>query len=377
VFASPWRAGVGATLLATTVSIGAFALPAQAGGTTGVASVSGTKVRYKAGNNRVNRVVVTRSGNTVTIDDRVTVKPGKGCKAVKGDKTKARCTVKGVTRVNVYLYDHNDSVVNYAGLPMTAEGGMGNDKLTGGTRGDILRGEDGSDRLYGMGGDDHLDGYTGNDVLSGGDGHDGLVGWWGDDTMYGGNGDDNLQGVTGNDKEYGGAGMDSLDGGPGRDRLEGGPGNDGLSGDDPRDGAGVAADIMLGGSGEDAVGYSAYTHRVAVDADGVTGDDGQAGEHDTVGADVETIIGGSGNDWLWGNNAAGQIQGDAGNDVLHGGGGDDLLDGGAGRDTVYGDAGDDILFGQDEKTAADRLDGGADSDVCQPDSWDTAVNCER
>jgi hypothetical protein len=40
-------------------------------------------------------VVITRSGNTITIDDRVAISAGKGCKKVKGDKTKVICTTTG------------------------------------------------------------------------------------------------------------------------------------------------------------------------------------------------------------------------------------------------------------------------------------------
>jgi serralysin len=282
-------------------------------------------VKYSAGNSRTNKVVVTRSGNTVTFDDRVKIKAGTGCKAVKGDTTKVRCTTKKApTGIFVYLKDGNDSVRNNAGVAMYAAGGMGNDSLIGRSRADNLRGEEGNDTLYGLGGNDTLDGYTGNDVLYGGDGNDGLYGWWGNDILHGGNGDDSLQGLDGNDQEYGDAGSDGLIGGRGSDRLEGGAGNDALSGDDPREGA-VAADVMLGGPGRDAVDYQWYSKAVTVDLDGAARDDGQSGEHDTV----------------------------------------------------YGD---DLIFGQDAPEAADHLDGGANAtagDESQPGPADTAVNCER
>jgi Ca2+-binding RTX toxin-like protein len=377
---SAWLTRVGVVLLAAG-AVGWPAAPSLAAGTTGVASVYDvTKVKYSAGNNKTNSVVVTRSGNTITFNDRVKIKAGTGCKAVKGDSTKVKCTTKKApTRVYVYLKDRDDSVVNNTGLSMTADGGTGNDSLTGGSRADTLRGQEGNDRLYGLAGNDVLDGYTGNDMLAGGDGNDSLTGWWGNDTLYGGNGDDTLQGLDGNDKEYGGAGADSLFGGNGSDRLEGGAGDDALSGDDPRDGA-VSADVMLGGPGRDQVNYQWYSKPVTVDLDGAARDDGQSGEHDTVGADVEDIAGGSGSDRLTGNAAANDITGWNGNDVIHGLGGDDVLDGLGGRDTVYGDAGDDLIFGQDSPEAADRLDGGDNAtagDECQPGTADTVVNCER
>lgn len=378
---SAWLTRVGVILLATS-AVGWPATASSAATTTGVASVYGvTKVKLSAGSNNVNNVVVTRSGNTVTFDDRVKIKAGTGCKAVSGDATKVRCTTaKAPTGVYVYLNDGNDAVLNNTDLPMYATGGMGNDSLTGGSRADHLLGQEGNDRLFGRGGNDTLDGYVGNDLFYGGDGNDALYGWWGNDTMHGGNGDDSLQGFDGNDLEYGDAGADSLFGSNGSDHLEGGAGNDYLSGDDPRGSGTVSADVLLGGTGVDDVDYESYSKPVTVDLDGAARDDGQAGEHDTVGADVEDVVGGSGADHLTGNAAANGISGGNGNDVIHGLGGNDTLDGQAGRDTVYGDAGDDLIFGQDSPAAADHLDGGANAttgDECQPGTGDTVVNCER
>jgi Ca2+-binding RTX toxin-like protein len=477
VHRSTWPARIGLPLLVT-IAAGAFAAPAQAA-TAGTAAVTGTtKVQYKAGKGKQNKVVVTRSGNTITIDDKVTVKPGKGCKAVKGDKTKVRCTTKRTpTRVGIYTYDRNDTVVNKTGLAMTADGGTGNDTLTGGPRGDSLRGDSGADRLYGLAGSDGLDGEEGNDRLYGADGNDHLDGSTGNDTLYGGNDHDYLTGMAGNDKEYGGAGVDLfwetsdpsgpdadllsggsgsdtvaytsrsrsvtadadgvrgddgarnehdtigtdvevlsggdgadrlvgtnradvlvgargndtliggggndvLAGEQGRDHLNGGAGNDTLAGDDAAYGTPVA-DVLIGGSGRDKVSYSDYTKPVTVDLDGAARDDGQAGEHDTVGADVEDLDGGAGSDRLTGNAAANTIYPGGGNNIVHGGPGNDIIEGGDGRDRFYGEAGDDELSGQDDGQSdfADLLDGGANAtaagDICQAQLNDTAVNCER
>ncbi|WP_084599374.1 calcium-binding protein [Actinoplanes subtropicus] len=376
-----WPARVGVILLAAS-AVGWQAAPSSAAGTTGVASVYDvTKVRYDGGNGQVNNVVISRSGNTVTVDDRVAIKAGPGCAAVKGDRTKVRCTTrKAPTAVFAYLNDGNDYLRNDSGLAMYAAGGMGNDTLVGGSGPDHLLGENGNDTLLGMAGNDNLDGYLGDDTLWGGDDNDSLVGSWGNDTLHGGNGDDGLQGMDGNDKLYGDAGADVLKGGNGSDRLEGGAGDDYLEGDDPRDTGTVSADVMLGGPGRDGVSYGFYSKPVTVDLDGAAGDDGQAGEHDTVGADVEDIVGGSGADHLTGNAAANGINGGNGNDVIHGLGGDDVLSGDEGRDSVYGDDGDDLIFGQDTVEVADRLDGGANGtagDECQPGAADTTVNCER
>jgi serralysin len=358
----------------------AFAAPAQAAAT-GVASVVGTNVvRFNDNTGHANHVVVTRSGDTVTIDDRFAVKAGKGCRAVKGDKTRVRCTTgKTPVRVRVLVGYGNDTVVNRSDLPMTADGNLGRDRLYGGPRGDRLDGGDGGDWIWGLGGDDVIDGYTGADVLNGGDGNDGLYGMWGNDRLYGGNGDDRLAGFDGADRLYGGPGRDSLSGEKGTDRLEGGPGDDGLSGEWTGDG--IASDVLLGGTGVDTVGYESHTKGVSVDLDGVAGDDGQYGERDTVGADIENIVGGAGSDRLTGNGAKNYIAGLGGNDIVRGGAGDDFFIGGDGADQIHGDGGDDLIFSdEDGRQYADQVDGGAHAvlgDECQPGALDTVVNCER
>ena len=66
--------------------------------------------------------------------------------------------------------------------------------------------------------------------------------------------------------------------------------------------------------------------------------------------DSDTLIGGSGNDF---------ISGKKGSDSLDGGAGNDSIYGGKGLDTLTGGSGDDILFGGRD---ADSLDGGAGND---------------
>lgn len=359
----------------------ALAAPAHASGTTGhVSVIAGSKIYYSAGSNRRNWVTVTQSGHTVTVDDVVPLAAGTGCKAVKGDNTKIKCTtVPAPNWVTVYAWDGNDTIVNKTALSMYANGGFGDDLILGGLHADQLHGDTGNDRIYGGAGNDTLDGYTGNDLLSGGDGNDGVYGWWGNDTLYGGNGDDHLDGFDGADRLYGNNGADSLLGYQGADYLEGDNGDDFLEGDDPRDGA-VSADVMLGGAGIDTVGYEFSTKPVTVDLDGASRDDGQAGEHDTVGADVEDLVGGTGADRITGNNADNGLFAGGGADVVHGGGGNDTIYGDAGADWLYGDAGDDSLDGFEDHPYADHLDGGpnaATGDECLAGVSDVRVNCER
>jgi Ca2+-binding RTX toxin-like protein len=365
-----WLSRAGVALLSTTAAVGVFTAPAQAA-TTGVVYLESTEpyepvgIVFKAGSGKRNSVVVTRSGHTVTIDDRVTVKAGKGCKAVKGDRTKVRCTTtREIDHVAVYLGSGNDKATNRTTLTMLARGGSGKDTLTGGPGRDSLFGGTGADRLYGLGEFDYLFGEDGNDALSGGAGND-----------Y-------LQGGKGNDREFGGAGDDSYSQGYETSAAD--------------------ADLLSGGAGRDMVSYSGRTRAITADSDGVKGDDGRKGEGDTI-VSAEFIVGGLGNDHLYGTDGpdhlsglagndtilgrggddsledyagVNRIEGGAGNDVIHGGRDNDTLIGGAGADQLFGDAGADYLDGTLDGTV-DSLDGGGDSDHCLPNADpDTLVNCE-
>jgi Ca2+-binding RTX toxin-like protein len=124
-----------------------------------------------------------------------------------------------------------------------------------------------------------------------------------------------------------------LVGGAGNDTIGGGPGDDVF----PTD---AGADAYAGGAGTDSADYSTQTASVSVSLDGAAGD-GSTGENDNAGADIEVVIGGSGNDSLTANDADNILRGGAGDDTLFGAGGRDQLDGGAGADTLTGGDGVD------------------------------------
>ena len=125
----------------------------------------------------------------------------------------------------------------------------------------------------------------------------------------------------------GGSAGDTLTGNANPGRLDGGAGNDVLDGR-------LGADNLIGGPGAaDTVDYSARTAAVTADLAG-TGGDGQPAEGDTVGADVENLLGGSGPDTLTGNAGFNRLDGNGGDDLLDGGLADDTLHGGPGSDTA-------------------------------------------
>ena len=69
-------------------------------------------------------------------------------------------------------------------------GTTGNDRIVGGSEGEVICGLEGDDRLYGRGGSDVLLGGAGDDVLVGGKGNDDLTGGDGRDRLIGGPGRD-------------------------------------------------------------------------------------------------------------------------------------------------------------------------------------------
>lgn len=94
-------------------------------------------------------------------------------------------------------------------------------------------------------------------------------------------------------------------------------------------------------------------------------DDGQAGEGDNVGADVEEAVGGTGADRIAGNAAA---------NVLRGSSGPDVILAGAAPDRVEGDEGDDTIDTRDG--GYDSVDCGPGTDTVLADLGDDTVACE-
>lgn len=84
---------------------------------------------------------------------------------------------------------------------------------------------------------------------------------------------------------------------------------------------------------------------------------------------INTLDGGSGNDFLTGGSGHDDIYGFGGNDTLNGSSGDDLLVGGSGKDLLKGGRGIDDLYGDGGRdilkagAGADSLDGGNGNDL--------------
>lgn len=251
------------------------------------------------------------------------------------------------------------------------------------------------------------------DVLTGGPGDQFLAGGQGDNILSGGPGDDDLSGGPDTDVFHGGPGVDLVtfdtdiedvtvtvdgvanDGKPGdHDNVEtdvegvrGGRGDDllignqranlligsegddvlkGLGGNDRLEEFGPGSDVFVGGPGRDTAVESQSFGQV-LSLDGVAND--RVAGHpelgvDNIHADVENVIGGSGNDRITGDAAANRLEGGGGDDRLVGAGGNDVLVPGVGSDTVTGGPGVDTVSFSDATGAitADLLAGTSTGD---------------
>ncbi len=286
---------------------------------------------------------------------------------------------------------------NTAGL--AALGQEGADTILGGNGTDVLIGGPGDDFLHGWAGNDALRGQGGADRMLGGSGNDhasyfghpagvtaSVNGVTGDDGSPG-EGDtigSDVEGIEGsdlNDVLYGNAGSNALHGCGGSDTLIGYGGDDRLTGEGdmflagsvflPDDDGGICptrsheADTIDGGDGNDNVSYTTHGSAVTVDLDAATGDDGAAGEADTL-VNIENIHGSAFSDTLIGNSLSNTIYGQEGNDTISGLGGADNLFGYIGNDSLFGGSGADTLDGGPDWDFCDLGTGGLTSTACAP-----------
>ena len=244
-----------------------------------------------------------------------------------------------------------------------------------------------------------------------------INGTGGPDVIQGGPRDETINAGGGEDVVCGGGGSDTIDGGSRRDELFGQDGGDDFVG------AGLAQDLITGGSGGlDAAHYASLPAGVEVNlGTGLVHMTGAGVNGGILG--VEIVLGSVHDDRLIGGAAREDLVGKAGNDTVEGRGGIDVLDGSGGEDTVtyaasnaavhldlatdratvgttedriqrfetaigtrfddrllgagdtndhlLGAGGDDVLKG---RAGDDLLDGGGDDDVIHPGPGDDEVD---
>jgi len=279
-------------VLATTlVAPGAAAAAVTATESGGLIAITGT-----AGDDAT---ALSDDGESVRIKDATA---GAGCSQSGAD---ALCPRERRT-VTAALDAGNDSLGNSSAVPVTVDGGAGNDKLSGGPGADILRGG---------AGDDGLDGGAGDDTIVGGPGTDGQAGGDGTDTISFA---EDTAGVIANLADGSiPADFENVLGSPFNDTIVGKAGSNRLD----------------GAAGTDTVSYAGRASGFRIDlAAGTAGPEGATAE-DTL-AGFENAIGTAAADTLIGTPAANLLQGGDGNDTLRGGLGADSLLGAGGVDIV-------------------------------------------
>lgn len=370
-----------AAAIAGIAVLGCILAPVAASAAT-VSEASGT-LTYTAGAGEANAVTISPSNGSYVVKDagQTSLVDGDGARGCTVSGNVATCPISGVTGTEVRLKDGNDTASISTPVPGFLSGGAGNDVLTGGAAADTLAGGDGADSLDGGPGPDALAGGAGKDTVAYAS-RAGAVDVDIDGNPDDGNADDDRSGVRDNvapdvEDVVGGKGNDDLSGSPAANVLQGGPGNDdltGLGGNDVLDdGLGTndleggggddvlrqgatanAGDVLHGGDGTDTVSYELRTTPVFVRIDEPSHDgDYFSGENDDVGADVENLIGGRGDDWLRGSAAANRVDGGPGNDAISGDTGADRLAGGKGNDQFDGGAAE----------GADEIVGGLGTDT--------------
>jgi Ca2+-binding RTX toxin-like protein len=222
-------------------------------------------------------ISITRSGGEVIVSvDVGNDIPGTG----PTDAFVSRYHEGEVQSITVNALDGNDGITvsDNLGIPLTVNGGDGNDNVEGSSGNDVLNGDDGNDTVIAKGGVNTVTDGTGNDVVdlsqnsiainySTGGGNDTVVGSVFNDTITGSSGSDTLIAGPGDDILEGGGGSDDLFGEGGSDRFlwDTGDGSDLIEG-----GSGVNDSVEVSGSagGEFASLAAAPQSRVDLDVNG-------------------------------------------------------------------------------------------------------------
>ncbi len=182
-------------------------------------------------------------------------------------------------------------------------------------------------RLNGQGGDDTLtsNNFFGQFRLDGGPGDDELNAGTGRfaSTPFG----------TGTDTATGGPGDDTFNGGDAVDNFAAEPGADTYRGGGPAPGPEGFPASNPGSAPADTMTYEGRADDVTVTLDDQP-DDGADTEGDNVSDDIESVAGGSGNDFLRAGLTAVFLLGNGGNDAISGSPARDVLSGADGNDVI-------------------------------------------
>jgi Ca2+-binding RTX toxin-like protein len=347
-------------------------------------------------------------------DDTITISPLNGsARLVRNGVTTD--FDRPVTSIQLDLSSGNDVGSVSLDVPVSVQGGSGNDSITTAGGNDTILDSSGDDTIITGDGDDSVTDMNGSNSITTGAGNDLVVlcvatGEFGippvvtsviaatvatgdgDDTVVaggdvvaslgdgndtfrpfatnldarpgdrfnvdGGNGHDHLSGSPNSDSIMGGAGNDTIQGFHGDDAIDSGDGDDHVE-------ASFGHDTIHGGSGADRI-HAGYGNNLVFAGDG--DDYIQSGTgNDTIWGEIgyDTIKAGLGDDYLNGGAGKDRLFGQQGNDVIYAGRNNDCIDGGPGRDLLKGGDGNDKLWDRDGEI--DSLFGNIGDDVARVD----------
>ncbi|MFG2748351.1 calcium-binding protein [Streptomyces xanthophaeus] len=132
---------------------------------------------------------------------------------------------------------------------------------------------------------------------------------------------------------------------------------------------------LVGGAGDDSL-YGGSANDTLEGDEGADFLSGGAGNDTLTGSSgPDRLFGGPGNDSIEGRGGSDIINGGAGNDVVSGGNGNDHVIAGTGNDYIEGGSGRDTLDAVDEIGGNDYVLGGAQADTCRADLGDSVTDC--
>jgi hypothetical protein len=362
--------------VALAAAVAACALPAVAQAATVQTSSDQTRLTYRGAGGENNSLNIPMfSANAVEIKDFAGLTESSPVCSQISTST-VRCA--GIRFIDAFLGDRNDSTSIRTPIPVSVEGGAGDDSFIAGasptgTQVDY-RGNLGFDRMS------YTPATTGVKMTNDNFNNDGRLGLDLDDI---GSDIERLIGSRHNDS-IGDAGQQCCG-----VELSGGLGNDLLLGS-PRVGASTTfdmgpvadgADTITPGANLTFVDYGARTKPVNVTVGFRNRDDGEAGEGDDIRYEGGAILvdGGPAADTLssFGAVLDGQnvsLRGNGGGDRLEGGAGAEFFDGGPGVDTFIANGGNDSVDAIDGES--DIVGCGSGTDVASVDSSDVFSSCE-
>jgi hypothetical protein len=138
----------------------------------GILRTEGDVLRYTAPDPGFGATLTVTSPQPGIIEFSDTTSPGgmDWGPCVPVDERRSRCSAKGVTRVEVEVYDGDDTVAVRVPMPFDVRGGSGDDRITGGYGDDAIAGGSGNDLLAGGLGADAISGAEGDDAIDARDG---------------------------------------------------------------------------------------------------------------------------------------------------------------------------------------------------------------